>query len=122
VLRQNRNAIYAGLETVCLDDLDYLCKLDMDPDLAARYFALLMQRMASNPRIGTTSGKASYVYPRSGALVPEICGDEMSVSNNILVSKQQVRRIRRMRLHRDESPESGRLRNPYPPCGPIPIS
>jgi exopolysaccharide biosynthesis WecB/TagA/CpsF family protein len=72
-------AFYAGLETVRLEDFDYLCKLDMDLDLPARYFELLMQRMESNPRIGTTSGKPWFVHPRSGTLVPEICGDEMSV-------------------------------------------
>ena len=73
------DAFYAGLETVCLDDFDYLCKLDMDLDLPARYFELLIQRMESNPRIGTTSGKPWFVHPRSGSLKPEICGDEMSV-------------------------------------------
>ena len=62
-----------------LEDFDYLCKLDMDLDLPVRYFELLMQRMESNPRIGTTSGKPWFVHPQSGALVPEICGDEMSV-------------------------------------------
>jgi poly-beta-1,6-N-acetyl-D-glucosamine synthase len=72
-------AFYSGLETVCLDDFDYLCKLDMDLDLPAQYFELLMQRMESNPRVGTTSGKPWFVHPRSGALVPEVCGDEMSV-------------------------------------------
>jgi exopolysaccharide biosynthesis WecB/TagA/CpsF family protein len=72
-------AFYAGLEQVRLEDFDYLCKLDMDLDLPVRYFELLMQRMESNPRIGTTSGKPWFVHPQSGALVPEICGDEMSV-------------------------------------------
>ncbi len=72
-------AFYAGLETVRIDDFDYICKLDMDLDLPDRYFELLMQRMESNPRIGTTSGKPWFVHPRSGALVPEVCGDEMSV-------------------------------------------
>ena len=72
-------AFYAGLETVRLEDFDYLCKLDMDLDLPVRYFELLMQRMESDPRIGTTSGKPWFVHPQSGALVPEICGDEMSV-------------------------------------------
>ena len=72
-------AFYAGLETVRLEDFDYLCKLDMDLDLPVRYFELLMQRMESNPRIGTTSGKPWFVHPQSGALVPEVCGDEMSV-------------------------------------------
>jgi poly-beta-1,6-N-acetyl-D-glucosamine synthase len=72
-------AFYAGLDQVRLEDFDYLCKLDMDLDLPVRYFELLMQRMESNPRIGTTSGKPWFVHPQSGALVPEVCGDEMSV-------------------------------------------
>jgi biofilm PGA synthesis N-glycosyltransferase PgaC len=72
-------AFYAGLDTVRLEDFDYLCKLDMDLDLPVRYFELLMQRMESDPRIGTTSGKPWFVHPQTGALVPEVCGDEMSV-------------------------------------------
>jgi len=72
-------AFYAGLETVRLEDFDYLCKLDMDLDLPVRYFELLMQRMESDPRVGTTSGKPWFVHPQTGALVPEVCGDEMSV-------------------------------------------
>ena len=72
-------AFYAGLETVHLEQFDYLCKLDMDLDLPAGYFELLMQRMESDPRIGTTSGKPWFVHPRDGSLVPERCGDEMSV-------------------------------------------
>ena len=72
-------AFYAGLKTVRLEDFDYLCKLDMDLDLPVRYFELLMQRMESDPRVGTTSGKPWFVLPPSGALVPEVCGDEMSV-------------------------------------------
>jgi biofilm PGA synthesis N-glycosyltransferase PgaC len=72
-------AFYDGLQNVHLEDFDYLCKLDMDLELPARYFELLMQRMDSNPRIGTTSGKPWFVHPQSGVLVPEVCGDEMSV-------------------------------------------
>jgi biofilm PGA synthesis N-glycosyltransferase PgaC len=72
-------AFYAGLDTVRLEDFDYLCKLDMDLDLPVRYFELLMHRMESDPRVGTTSGKPWFVLPRSGALLPEISGDEMSV-------------------------------------------
>lgn len=72
-------AFYAGLQTVRLEDFDYVCKLDMDLELPVRYFELLMQRMESNPRIGTSSGKPWFVHPRRGTLVPEICGDEMSV-------------------------------------------
>lgn len=72
-------AFYAGLDTVDLSDFDYLCKLDMDLDLPPRYFELLMQRMEENPRVGTTSGKPWFVHPQTGSLVPETCGDEMSV-------------------------------------------
>jgi biofilm PGA synthesis N-glycosyltransferase PgaC len=72
-------AFYAGLDTVNLEDFDYLCKLDLDLDLPTRYFELLMQRMDCDPRVGTTSGKPWFAHPKTGVLVPEICGDEMSV-------------------------------------------
>jgi glycosyltransferase involved in cell wall biosynthesis len=72
-------AFYAGLQHVRLAEFDYLCKLDMDLELPARYFETLMERMEANPRIGTTSGKPWFVHPQSGSLVPEVCGDEMSV-------------------------------------------
>ncbi len=69
-------AFYAGLETVDLEDYEYLCKLDLDLDLPARYFETLIERMEQNPRIGTCSGKP---YMRvGGALVSERRGDEMS--------------------------------------------
>jgi glycosyltransferase involved in cell wall biosynthesis len=72
-------AFYAGLDAVRLEDFDYLCKLDMDLDLPPRYFELLIERMESDPRVGTTSGKPWFIHPQSGTLVPEVCGDEMSV-------------------------------------------
>jgi len=72
-------AFYAGLACVDLDDFDYLCKLDLDLDLPQHYFERLMARMEAEPRLGTTSGKPYFVRPRDGALVPELCGDEMSV-------------------------------------------
>jgi hypothetical protein len=72
-------AFYDGLAAVNLDDFDYLCKLDLDLDLPPRYFETLIERMEQNPRIGTTSGKPYFTHPRSGKLVPETCGDEMSV-------------------------------------------
>jgi poly-beta-1,6-N-acetyl-D-glucosamine synthase len=76
------SAFYAGLKTARLEHFDYLCKLDTDLDLPVRYFELLMQRMESDPRIGTTSGKPWFVHPQSGALVPEICGDDISVGQS----------------------------------------
>ena len=72
-------AFYAGLETVRLEDFDYLCKLDMDLDLPARYFELLMQRMESNPRIARPVRRLPRDPGSRGTLEPEICGDEMSV-------------------------------------------
>jgi glycosyltransferase involved in cell wall biosynthesis len=70
-------AFYAGLAHVDLDAYPYLCKLDLDLDLPAGYFAGLIARMEADPRIGTASGKP-YVR-RGGALVSERRGDEMSV-------------------------------------------
>ena len=94
-------AFYAGLETVRLDDFDYLCKLDMDLDLPVRYFELLMQRMESDPRIGTTSGKPWFVHPQSGALAPEVCGDEMSVGHDQVLPRRLFRGDRRLRAPGD---------------------
>ncbi len=70
-------AFYTGLETVNLDDYDYLCKLDLDLKLPPRYFELLMDRMETNSRIATCSGKA-YIY-KGGGLVNERHGDENSI-------------------------------------------
>jgi len=72
-------AFYAGLETVDLGDFDYVCKLDLDLDLPPRYFETLMARMEAEPRLGTTSGKPYFHHPQTGALTPEVCGDEISV-------------------------------------------
>ena len=71
-------AFYAGLETVRLEDFDYLCKLDSDLELPPRYFELLIERMEREPRLGTTSGKPWFRNQQSGALVREVCSDEMS--------------------------------------------
>ena len=70
------NVGYASIEP---EAFDYVCKLDLDLDLPPGYFEGLMRRMEEEPRLGTTSGKPWFVHPRSGALVPEVCGDEMSV-------------------------------------------
>lgn len=69
-------AFYAGLDTVS-EPFPYLCKLDLDLDLPARYFEMLIERMEADPRIGTASGKP-YIR-RGGRLVSERRGDEMSV-------------------------------------------
>lgn len=83
-------AFYFGLDTVELDDYDYLCKLDLDLDLPPRYFEILMERMEQTPRIGTCSGKP---YMRvNGRLVSERRGDEMSAG---------MTKFYRMRCFRD---------------------
>jgi biofilm PGA synthesis N-glycosyltransferase PgaC len=71
-------AFYAGLDNLSLDDFDFICKLDVDLDLPPQYFAILMDRMQGNPRLGSASGKP-YNRTANGAWVSEKCGDEMSV-------------------------------------------
>lgn len=70
-------AFNRGLRTICLDDYQFLCKLDLDVDLPLQYFQRLMERMHRSPRIGTCSGKP--YNRRGGKLVSEKRGDEMSV-------------------------------------------
>jgi biofilm PGA synthesis N-glycosyltransferase PgaC len=79
-------AFYEGLKTVeNLGRFTYLCKLDLDLDLPARYFEILIERMEAEPRLGTCSGKAYFPGPSNvrkdwqGELISEHCGDEMSV-------------------------------------------
>ena len=69
-------AFYAGLDHLSLDEFEFICKLDVDLDLPPRYFAILMDRMRDNPRLGSASGKP-YNRTDTGAWVSEKCGDEM---------------------------------------------
>lgn len=78
-------AFYFGLDTVSLEDFDYLCKLDLDLDLPPRYFEILIDRMQVTPRIGTCSGKA-YFRNAAGDLQSEEIGDEMSLGMTKLYS------------------------------------
>lgn len=73
------DAFYAGLDTVDLDDVEYVCKLDLDLEIPERYFEHLMERMEAEPRLGTCSGKPYFPDPATGRLISEKCGDEMSV-------------------------------------------
>jgi glycosyltransferase involved in cell wall biosynthesis len=70
-------AFYSGYAAINPDDYEFLCKLDLDLRLPERYFEILMQRMAANPRIATCSGKC-YVED-NGHLVEEWHGDETSI-------------------------------------------
>ena len=67
---------YAGIDP---EAFDYICKFDLDLEIPPGYFEGLMRRMEAEPRLGTSSGKPWFVHPGTGTLVPEICGDEMSV-------------------------------------------
>ena len=74
------DAFYAGLESVDLENYEFICKLDLDLDLPEGYFSILIERMNENPRIGTCSGKAYFRDPKNAQqLVSEYCGDESSV-------------------------------------------
>ena len=72
-------AFYYGYDKVDTSQFDFVCKFDLDLDLPPRYFEILIQRMNENPRIGTCSGKAYFKDKKTGQLVSEKCGDEMSV-------------------------------------------
>jgi glycosyltransferase involved in cell wall biosynthesis len=71
------DAFYAGYDTIDPNDFDFVCKLDLDLDIPPRYFEILMDKMAADPRLGTCSGKP--YMPLNGGLVSEKCGDENSV-------------------------------------------
>ena len=71
------DAFYAGYKQIDPSSYVYLCKLDLDLRLPPRYFEILMQKMTSDPRIGTCSGKA-YIE-EDGVLVNERHGDDMSL-------------------------------------------
>jgi biofilm PGA synthesis N-glycosyltransferase PgaC len=73
------DAFYHGYDTIQAQDFDFVCKLDLDLELPAKYFQTLMERMESEPRIGTASGKPYFRDPTSGNLISEKCGDENSV-------------------------------------------
>lgn len=73
------DAFYAGLDSIRRDDFDFLCKFDLDLDIPPRYFEILIDRMAAEPRLGTCSGKAYFEDEQPGKLVSEKCGDEMSL-------------------------------------------
>jgi biofilm PGA synthesis N-glycosyltransferase PgaC len=83
---------YAGLDTVSVDEFEFLCKLDLDLELPPRYFEILLERMAADPHLGTCSGKP-YVPLASGKLEPEVCGDEMSVGMTKLYRTECFKQI-----------------------------
>jgi len=72
-------AFYHGYDQIDVSQFEYVCKFDLDLDLPPRYFEILIQRMQENSRIGTCSGKAYFKDKKTGELISEKCGDEMSV-------------------------------------------
>lgn len=71
------DAFYDGLNYINMDEFAYLCKLDLDIRLPARYFEILLHRMSENPSIATCSGKA-YIE-RKGRFINEGHGDDTSL-------------------------------------------
>jgi glycosyltransferase involved in cell wall biosynthesis len=71
------DAFYAGYEVINPDDYEFLCKLDLDLRLPPRYFEILMDRMAADPRIATCSGKC--YMEENGRLINERHADDVSI-------------------------------------------
>lgn len=71
-------AFYAGLETVNLDEYEYVCKLDADLVLPEGYFERLIEEFDKDPCLGNMSGKI-YLQDDDGRLVLERMGDENAV-------------------------------------------
>lgn len=71
-------AFYAGLDTVNLDDFEYLCKLDLDLEIPPFYFERAVEQMEAEPDLANFSGKP-YLRESNGRLVSERLGDENAV-------------------------------------------
>ncbi|WP_299597897.1 glycosyltransferase family 2 protein [uncultured Microbulbifer sp.] len=71
------DAFYCGYEEINPGAYQYLCKLDLDLELPPKYFETLIERMESNRRLGTCSGKPYNLI--GGKYISERRGDEMSV-------------------------------------------
>jgi glycosyltransferase involved in cell wall biosynthesis len=71
------DAFYTGYQSIDVGKYDFICKLDLDLFLPPRYFEILIQRMNSDSRIATCSGK-SYIH-ENGRLVYERHGDDTSL-------------------------------------------
>ena len=72
-------AFYAGYDSINPGDFPYICKLDLDLDIPPGYFEELMLRMETEPHIGTCSGKPYFKDSKTGELISEKIGDDMSV-------------------------------------------
>jgi len=73
------DAFYEGYNQIDPKNFDYICKLDLDLDIPSQYFQRCIEKMESNPRLGTCSGKPYFKDKKTGKLISEKCGDENSV-------------------------------------------
>ena len=71
------DAFYAGLESVNLDDYDFVCKFDGDLEFQPRYFERLMESFDKDPWLGNLSGKLFLRY--GSRLVEERLRDDNSI-------------------------------------------
>ncbi len=67
-----------GLDSVCLEEYDYLCKLDADLGIPETYFENMMIRMEDDPLLGNISGK-TYINVHGDKWVSERMGDENAI-------------------------------------------
>jgi glycosyltransferase involved in cell wall biosynthesis len=72
------DAFYSGLDTVDLDEFDYVCKLDLDLEIPPAYFQRVVEKMEADPCLANFSGKA-YLREKDGRLTSERLGDENAV-------------------------------------------
>jgi len=67
-----------GLDSVDIEDFDYLCKLDADLGIPEGYFESMMERMENDSKLGNVSGK-TYINPSGAKWVSERMGDENAI-------------------------------------------
>lgn len=72
------DAFYAGLDTIDIDDFEFLCKLDLDLEIPPTYFERVIAQMETVPRLANFSGKP-YLRGKDGRLTSERLGDENAV-------------------------------------------
>ncbi len=71
------DAFYTGLDSIDLDDYDYVCKLDGDLEFGPNYFERLMEKFEADPQLGNLSGKLFLRY--GDKLVEERLRDDNAV-------------------------------------------
>jgi biofilm PGA synthesis N-glycosyltransferase PgaC len=72
------DAFYAGIDTLNLDDFEYLCKLDLDLEIPTTYFERVISQLIASPYLANFSGKP-YLREENGRLISERLGDENAV-------------------------------------------